>query len=174
MNIKFKSGFTLIELLIVIVIMGIVMALITTNLFGARQRGGDSQKKSNLKELKTALQLYFVDYRIYPATDSGLYFKACGQDGNQRCPVCANADFAAGGTDGCLRVYANKLELTNGRFPNIRYYQCSGGDDFRLKISLDNASDADIAESKIRCPKATCLLSTLGEYGANDYVLCNN
>lgn len=163
-----KSGFTLIELLIVIVIMGIVMALVTTNLFGARQRGSDSQKKSNLKELKTALQLYYVDYRIYPATDIGIYLKACGQGGNQRCPVCSSADFAAGGVDGCQRIYANKIELTNGRFPNIRYYQCSGGDDFRLKIGLDNESDADIAESQARCPACNTT------YTAKDYVLCNN
>lgn len=163
-----KSGFTLIELLIVIVIMGIIMTLITTNLFGARQRGSDSQKKSNLTELKTALLLYYVDYRIYPPTDMGDYFKACGTEGIQRCPVCPTADFAAGGVDGCQRIYANKIELTGGSFPNIQYYQCSGGDDFRLKIALTNASDADILESQARCPACNTT------YTATDYVLCAN
>ena len=163
-----KKGFTLIELLIVIVIMGIVVALITTNLFGARQRGSDSQKKSNLKELKTALQLYYVDYRIYPETANGIYLKACGSDGNQNCPVCPSADFAAGGVDGCQRVYANKLELSDGRFSNMRYYQCSDGDDFRLKVSLTNASDGDIAESQLRCPVCNTT------YTPDEYVLCAN
>lgn len=164
-----KKGFSLIELLIIIVIMGILMALVTTNLFGARTRGTDSQKKSNLKELKTALQLYFVDYHGYPVTDMGLYFKACGTDGDERCPVCSTADFASGGADGCDRIYAKKIELSSGRFPNIRYYQCEGGDDFRLKISLSNASDSDILESQARCP--ACGGTT---YGATDYVVCGN
>jgi len=168
-NIISKRGFTLIELLIVIVIVGILTALITVNLFGARERALDSQKKSNLKELKTALQLYFTDYHRFPDTDMGLYFKACGPTGSSRCPVCTSADFASGGADGCQRIYAQKIELTNGRFPNIRYYQCSGGDDFRLKISLTNASDADIADSQRRCP-----VGCGTTYTALDFVLCNN
>lgn len=167
-----RPGFTLIELLIVIVIMGIVMALITTNLFGARQRGSDSQKKSSAKEFKTALQLYYVDYHIYPASSgANTKMNGCGPDGISPCPVCSSADFAAGGADGCQRVYANKLEMSSsGSLSNIRYFQCSGGDDFRLKIALTNVSDADIAESQARCPALACNTT----YRTNDYVLCAN
>ena len=166
-----KYGFTLIELLIVIVIVGILTALIAVNLFSARERALDSQRKSNMKEFKTALQLYFVDYHQYPASSGdNTSINGCGPSGTSACPVCTSFYFASGGADGCQRVYAKKLEMSSGgSLSNIRYYQCTGGDDYRLKTSLTNTSDADIADSQKRCP-----VGCGTTYTATDFVLCNN
>lgn len=78
-NHKFKlfnsNGFTLVELLVVIAIIGILSTLLTANFIGVRQRGRDSQRKSNLRQIQSALELYRADQASYPATAS---FPACG------------------------------------------------------------------------------------------------
>lgn len=165
-----KLGFTLIELLVVIVIIGIMAALISTNLVGGRTRASDSQKKSNLNQLKSSLYLYFTDYNKYPTCpvvgdNNGLNFCGCGTSGTDKCGTKWNVD---------SKVYLSKLAKT-GNFYDFRYYSCGGGDNFRLKITLTNASDQDIAESKSRCPAATCIGQNLNydtAVGNTDYVLC--
>lgn len=65
---KKNLGFTLIELLVVISIIGVLTTLILANLSDARARARDSQKKSELTQLKTALRLYYNDNQKYPAS----------------------------------------------------------------------------------------------------------
>lgn len=56
-----NKGFTLIELLIVISIVGVLAALVTVNLQDARQRARDTQRKSDLRAIRNALELYKND-----------------------------------------------------------------------------------------------------------------
>jgi len=163
---KNKNGFTLIELLIVIVIIGILAALITTNLFGARERAGDNQKKTNLNQLKIALQLYYTNYRSYPPNGNplGFSFNACGEDGISTCSQ--STSFTANNVE-----YLSKIPR-NGNQYAFKYYSCNNGDDFRLKTELVNASDQDISESQLRCPLDSCGLQIT--YKPNDYVICGN
>lgn len=53
-----KKGFTLIELLVVIAVISILSALLMPNFMAVRERARDTQRKSDLKQLKTALELY--------------------------------------------------------------------------------------------------------------------
>lgn len=61
-----RKGFTLIELLIVIVIIGILSAFLTANFVGVRERARDSQRKSDLKQIQAALEMYRADKGYYP------------------------------------------------------------------------------------------------------------
>jgi len=63
-----KRGFTLIELLIVIVIIGILAVI--GGLFmanNAKNKANDARKKSDLKSIQDALEVYRTDNDTYPA-----------------------------------------------------------------------------------------------------------
>ena len=72
-SIRKSGGFTLIELLVVIGIIGILTALLTANFVAVRQRARDSQRKSDLRQIQSALEIYRADNRAYP-----LALLACG------------------------------------------------------------------------------------------------
>lgn len=64
-----NSGFTLIELLIAFVILGLIstyVAIISTDAI-TKQR--DVQRKHDIKQIRTALELYRSDRQVYPASN---------------------------------------------------------------------------------------------------------
>lgn len=61
-----SRGFTLVELLVVISILGILASVGLVAFTSAQMRGRDAQRKSNLKEISSALELYYSDYGKYP------------------------------------------------------------------------------------------------------------
>lgn len=56
---KKNKGFTLIELLVVIAIIGILATLAVVALQQARSRARDSKRVADVKQLSTALELFF-------------------------------------------------------------------------------------------------------------------
>ena len=63
-----KTGFTLIELLVVMAIIGILSAVVLTSLNGARQKGRDARRISDVKQIQLSLELYYDSTGGYPAT----------------------------------------------------------------------------------------------------------
>ncbi len=68
---KVNKGFTLIELLVVIAIIGILSTLAVVALNSARQKSRDSKRVADVKQIQTALELYFSDLHGYPADPTG-------------------------------------------------------------------------------------------------------
>src|SRR3972149_7394146 len=68
------KGFTLVELLIVIAIISILvtMVLIAINPIRIINDSRDAKKRSELNQVKTALQLYFNENNSYPANPNTL------------------------------------------------------------------------------------------------------
>ena len=62
------AGFTLIELLVVVVIIGILATLATVALSNARAKARDAKRVSDVKQIQTALELYFSEEQSYPAS----------------------------------------------------------------------------------------------------------
>jgi prepilin-type N-terminal cleavage/methylation domain-containing protein len=64
-----NRGFTLIELLVVIAIIGLLSSVVLASLSVARAKARDAQRLSDLRELRTALELYASDHKgAYPST----------------------------------------------------------------------------------------------------------
>jgi len=63
-----KKGFTLIELMVVVAIMGLLAALAVISLNNARARARDARRISDIKQVQTALELYYLDNQEYPDT----------------------------------------------------------------------------------------------------------
>lgn len=62
-----NKGFTLIELLVVIAIIGLLSTLAIVALNTARQKSRDAARVSNIKQIQTALELYYADATAYPS-----------------------------------------------------------------------------------------------------------
>ncbi len=121
-----KKGFTLIELLVVIAIIGLLSTLAVVALGSAREKARDSKRLSDLKQIQTALELYYTDNSVYPAVDP---MQALG-NGNY---ACLNASgFAA---TGCATPYMSIVPTDPGTGSYI--YRSPSGTAYTIVTSLE-------------------------------------
>lgn len=66
-RIKKQQGFTLVELLVVVAIIGLLSTLAVVAFNGARMKARDVKRVTDVKQIQTALALYFSDEDTYPA-----------------------------------------------------------------------------------------------------------
>lgn len=133
----FKSGFTLVEVLVVIAILGILAAVGLASFTSSQMKGRDSQRKSDLKQISNALEIYYNDYNRYPTSSNG---KIAG------CPVSSSTvcDWGIGQfTDG-KTIY---LKTVPKDPTTLNYYYRTvtvGGaanQGFQLYAKLENSQD---------------------------------
>jgi prepilin-type N-terminal cleavage/methylation domain-containing protein len=61
-----RKGFTLIELLVVIAIIGILSTIAVVALGNARAKSRDAKRIADVKQMTSALELYYNDNNLYP------------------------------------------------------------------------------------------------------------
>lgn len=66
MKTQTNKGFTLIELLVVIAIIGILAAVVLVSLNSARQKSRDAKRVADIRQIMTALELFYNDNNKYP------------------------------------------------------------------------------------------------------------
>ncbi|MCL6096137.1 MAG: type II secretion system protein GspG [Patescibacteria group bacterium] len=116
-----KKGFTLVELLIVVAIIGVLATLLMVNFVGVRQRARDAQRKSDLRQIQSALEIYRADNSSYPLAVSGL---------NSGCP----ASFTYNGTTYMSKVPCDPLGAS--------YIFSSTGSTYSITACLENTNDS--------------------------------
>lgn len=104
---KKGEGFTLIELLVVIAIIGLLSTLAIVALSSAREKARDSKRVTDIRQIQTALEIYFNDQESYPnssgkidlgSTENAVGDKDC--EGKQEDCTCLDSDGFEGVT-GC-------------------------------------------------------------------------
>jgi len=93
-----KKGFTLIELLVVIAIIGLLSTLAVVALGNARLKARDSKRLSDLKQMQTALELYYTDKNGYPIAVSPVTLGSTGY-------TCLGSDGFVATCSGTSTVY---------------------------------------------------------------------
>ena len=67
-----KNGFTIIELLVAIVVIGILVTITVVSYNGIQQRSRDSERASEVAQIKIAIEKYHADNSAYPPACSGV------------------------------------------------------------------------------------------------------
>lgn len=92
-----KKGFTLIELLVVIAIIALLSTLAVVALGSARQKSRDAKRLSDIKQIQTALELYFTDQNGYPSAPAsalgGASASCLGANGFQAAAACTGTTY---------------------------------------------------------------------------------
>lgn len=83
---KKHRGFTLIELLVVIAIIGLLSTVIMVSLNNARAKARDVRRIEDLKQLQTAVEMYYDTNKEYPQPCRGY------GSWSSHCPAYGNCD----------------------------------------------------------------------------------
>jgi len=67
-----QDGFTLIEIMVVILILGLLATIVVQSLRGATDKAKRVKAQSDIAEIKTGLDRYYLDAGSYPTSDQGL------------------------------------------------------------------------------------------------------
>ncbi|MGE5425828.1 MAG: prepilin-type N-terminal cleavage/methylation domain-containing protein [Bacillota bacterium] len=143
-----KKGFTLIELLVVIAIIGLLSTLSVLALNSARARSRDAKRIADVKQMQTALEMYYNDNNDYPATSPGLAALASTTPPLLR--VVPKAPLPADGTctdaDGSNRyVYARQAGASGQGSASYTLTYCLGADTGNVESGPQTASPAGVA-----------------------------
>lgn len=65
------SGFTLIEVLVVATIIGVLAMVAVTSYASVNKRSRDAKRKSDIEQLRSAIEMYRSDQGYYPAVGTG-------------------------------------------------------------------------------------------------------
>ncbi len=137
LSVKHKSsGFTLIELLIVIAIIGVLATILLVNFMGVRQRTRDAQRKADLRQIQSAIELYKADQGDYPSGVTTPYSMLT----SVACPTSPSP--LVGGTV----TYLAKIPCDPSGiswYNSGNYFYSLNGNTYTLRACIENSNDTD-------------------------------
>lgn len=149
---KKNNGFTLVELLVVITILGILATIGLVVFSSAQMRGRDTQRKSDLKQISSALEIFNADYGTYPTAANGLIM---GCPTGTTCTWGSSSQFTDNKT-----VYMKVVpkDPSSGHSYYYRTVAVNGAANtgFQLFAFLENTQDSSIISTIYSCGSVTC------------------
>lgn len=148
---KAARAFTLVELLVVISIIGVLASIALVSFRNSQARSRDTQRKSNLKEMKSALELYYSDYGKYPSSSNG-QIAACPY--NPTTGIGVSCAWGSGEfTDG-VRVYFKIMpqDPSDGTHYYYRVVDPGTNDKYQIFAGLENTQDANCIDKNCTDP----------------------
>ena len=127
-----QKGFTLIELLVVIAIIGLLSTLAVVSLNSAREKSRDAKRVADVKQMQTALELYFQDVNLYPVEATAI---TLGGTGN----TCldSTSGFAASCTDPYMGLVPAAPTPPSG---NAYTYTSADGSTYGIAFTLEGVT----------------------------------
>lgn len=77
----FTKGFTLIELLVVIAVMGLLISVMLTSVNSARKKSRDGKRAAEAVQMRSALEMYYLDNGGFPVCGTALNEYTCSGAG---------------------------------------------------------------------------------------------
>lgn len=120
------NGFTLVEVLVVIATIGLLSVVAVVSFSGARLRSRDSKRVAYVKQVSSALELYYLQNGYYPTT------------------LTSGQNLVAGTTTYLNPVPSNPTPRTDGSCPNQNfvYNVKSGNQEYDFKFCLGGATSS--------------------------------
>lgn len=182
---QFRKGFTLIELLIVISIIGILASLVLASYSGAQAKARDGVRKSDLAQMKRALELVkadcaggawypnIADTQIQPGSSFSNYLLQTSSNEYMN-PVPKDP------TNSSPQVYAytpDTVNVSTGTTPCPSAAgipsSVQGTKNYALSVKLERATDAAGPESRTTCNGKPGVQAAVS-YTPGNYYICNN
>lgn len=136
------KGFTLVELLVVMSIIGVLAALAVGSFRTAQMRGRDATRKSDLKQISNALELFYADYNRYPSASGGK-ISACSY--NPALGTGTTCDWGIDEITDGKTVYFKVLPADPTESYTYTYEIIAGSNNQKYKLfaRLENTEDQD-------------------------------
>ncbi|MDO8658019.1 MAG: prepilin-type N-terminal cleavage/methylation domain-containing protein [Candidatus Levybacteria bacterium] len=124
-----SRGFTFIELLVVIAVLAILIALTVFLINPALQfkKGRDAQRKSDLRQIQAALEMYRSDNGGYPNSIA------------LNCPLVGIKTYF--GNPACTLTYLQKVPADPNQ--GINYYYFGASNNYCIRACVENTQDSD-------------------------------
>ncbi len=142
-----QKGFTLIELLVVIAIIALLASIVLLALNSARAKSRDAKRVADIRQMSTALELFYNDYGGYPLASGGaptnmtpnylgsLPIAPTPNDST----ACTGYTYAQTGTG-----YSSQYNTSILVYPSYTYTFCLGGATGGFPLGLHTASPQGI------------------------------
>ena len=153
-----KSGFTLVELLVVITIIGILATIGLDAFQSSQMRARDAERKSDLRQMSSALELFYADYGRYPNDSNGLIVGCPYSSGGTSTNCVWGRGFFSDGKTTYFQV------LPKDPSASLHYYYrvvsgVANNQAYQLFAYLENTQDPSIISTGYSCGLYNCNFS---------------
>jgi prepilin-type N-terminal cleavage/methylation domain-containing protein len=145
-----QKGFTLIELLVVVAIVGLLSSVVLVAMNASREKARDARRRADLRQIATAMDLYFDKYNTYIVSGYGWNGGGAGWFGYENGSSYAKS-VARGLMDNGFLSAAITDDPNPARRPGYMIYTCDSGRRYSISATLERPTSEDIAHIQVVC-----------------------